>query len=260
MGDLTFTWNSVAQVVTMELLMVLTLTVGSLWGISYIFKAIFGMNPFRFVSGKIYGFPAWHFLPVDKKLRYGDEREVKVGETLGIPNRIPPKLCRYGMHASVKLFDALQYAPGPILCRVLVTGKTTVGRDKIAGLSRTCTEMYTDLSPVFLRWVCLMVAQDLNGSTDTSLIKGLKAVSQLIDETRPRQKKDLWTRANHFINNYIYFFCTSRRLLSLALECCRVTKDACDWASLLQDAHELATWRQRRMLIRMLKAAGVKNL
>ena len=75
---------------------------------------------------------AWHFLKADRKLRYYDGREVVDGEELEMkPVRsnshdggqiTEPILCVSGMHASVKLRDALQYAPGLVLCRVDVTG------------------------------------------------------------------------------------------------------------------------------------------
>lgn len=46
-------------------------------------------------------------------------------------------LCCYGLHASVKILDALRYAPGFTLCRVECGGKIIEGRDKIVCSERT---------------------------------------------------------------------------------------------------------------------------
>ena len=79
---------------------------------------------------------AWHFLAADRKLRYDDNRVVVDGETLLVlDNSIPISLCEYGMHASVKVSDALRYAPGATLCLVEVEG-AIIGDDKIVGVSR----------------------------------------------------------------------------------------------------------------------------
>ncbi len=79
---------------------------------------------------------AFHFLPADRRLRYGDGRKVRDGETLSYINAAPPKLCERGMHASVRCQDALGYAPGAVLCVVDVTGDVTEGDDKIVGRHR----------------------------------------------------------------------------------------------------------------------------
>jgi hypothetical protein len=74
---------------------------------------------------------AWHF----------------VGETLRDGRPIPPDNewlvhdgpvapCESGLHASVRLIDALQYAPGNTLCRVLVRGDIQHDDDKLVGRER----------------------------------------------------------------------------------------------------------------------------
>lgn len=51
----------------------------------------------------------WHLIMYNRRLRYGDERVVKEGETYKIPfQQLKPVLCRAGMHASATIFDALQ--------------------------------------------------------------------------------------------------------------------------------------------------------
>ena len=80
---------------------------------------------------------AWHFLPSDGRLQYGDLRTlVKPGQTL---RRDPAKLlmCNYGLHASVRPIDALRYAPGPIVCRVRLGGTIIEGDDKVVASRRT---------------------------------------------------------------------------------------------------------------------------
>jgi hypothetical protein len=63
----------------------------------------------------------WHWISEDRKLRYSDGREVKVGEKLTCQG--PLSLCERGMHASRRAIDALQYAPGCIVCRVRLSGE-----------------------------------------------------------------------------------------------------------------------------------------
>jgi len=65
---------------------------------------------------------AWHFLPADRRLAYGDGRLVKEEQTLRVKGE--PVLCKYGMHGSRRLIDALWNAPGPIIERV------EIGADK----------------------------------------------------------------------------------------------------------------------------------
>ena len=64
----------------------------------------------------------WHFLTKDRKLGYGDGRIVRPGETYSVnyPERSfrKPSSCESGMHASIRIMDALVYAPGSIICRV----------------------------------------------------------------------------------------------------------------------------------------------
>lgn len=82
---------------------------------------------------------AWHFLPADRCLRYEDRRKVVDGESLEMaPNQTypVPTLCESGMHASIKLLDALSHAPGLVLCRVAVSGDVVEGSDKITGRHR----------------------------------------------------------------------------------------------------------------------------
>ena len=69
---------------------------------------------------------AWHF--VGEKLR--DGRPVpRDGEWLEHEGEL--EMCKSGLHASVHPFDALQYAPGNVLCLVEVDGVMINGYDKL---------------------------------------------------------------------------------------------------------------------------------
>jgi hypothetical protein len=75
---------------------------------------------------------AWHF--VSDTLR--DGRPVPAdGEVL--VHEGPLKLCASGLHASKNILDALQYAPGSIICRVEVGGEIIHGYDKLVCSERT---------------------------------------------------------------------------------------------------------------------------
>lgn len=82
----------------------------------------------------IYG---WHFLNVDRKLRYGDGRVVKTGRTLSL-KKGDPELCKKGMHASRTIYQALWYATSyqRILCRVVVSGDIIEDEEKFVGRHR----------------------------------------------------------------------------------------------------------------------------
>ena len=73
----------------------------------------------------------WHFAQVDSegiaRLGYNDNRAVLVGETLAVHAK--PVLCKVGLHASAKLWDALGYARGErlALCRVTLGGTVLHG-------------------------------------------------------------------------------------------------------------------------------------
>jgi len=100
---------------------------------------------------------AWHFLPSDKKLGYGDGRLVVAGQTYKYDG--DPVLCRKGMHASILAIDALLYAPGPIISRVILSGKIVTGEDKLVATERHVIWIgdATDTLCNFARWCALQV-------------------------------------------------------------------------------------------------------
>ena len=86
---------------------------------------------------------AWHFLAESGLLRDGRESPADGKRLL---HRGDLEMCRDGLHASVRPIDALQYAPGPIACRVKCGGRIEHANDKFVCSSRTiiwradCTE------------------------------------------------------------------------------------------------------------------------
>ena len=76
---------------------------------------------------------AWHFLPAMGQLANGGG-PVKLGEWLQYEGDLI--LCQQGYHASRRLIDALNYAPGPIACRVEVAGHIIKDDDKFVAQRR----------------------------------------------------------------------------------------------------------------------------
>ena len=100
---------------------------------------------------------AWHFLTADRHTGCGNIL-VKTGETQRVDP--PAILCCNGLHASLKVLDALHYAPGPVVCRVEIGGQVTRGDDKLVATERTSLWMYnaTDVLVRFARLCALDVA------------------------------------------------------------------------------------------------------
>ena len=78
---------------------------------------------------------AWYFSAEDRRLRYGDGREIKAGVTHEFDGK--PELCQRGLHASIDPLQALDYAPGPVIWRVRLSGMIVRGDDKLVATRRT---------------------------------------------------------------------------------------------------------------------------
>jgi hypothetical protein len=104
------------------------------------------------------GVLAWHFVQEDGRLRYNDGRKVVAGKTY-TASEGSLKLCLYGMHASVKPCDALKYAPGPIVCRVRLSGEILHGPDKLVARTRKViwAADATEKLCEYARWCALQV-------------------------------------------------------------------------------------------------------
>ena len=70
------------------------------------------------------------FLQADMRSSRGDEPAWEIGVKRDIPKerRKEIVICKYGYHASPTLWDALQYAPGPVACLV-ETGRSVEKQD-----------------------------------------------------------------------------------------------------------------------------------
>lgn len=77
----------------------------------------------------------WHFSDISECLRYGDKRKIEIGVTHTVD--CEPKLCESGLHASERIIDALSYAPGPILWKVMLSGRIKRDTDKACATERT---------------------------------------------------------------------------------------------------------------------------
>ena len=68
-------------------------------------------------------------------LPHSDGRPYEIGVKLSVKGRLV--ICRNALHGSFDPFDALQYAPGPILHKVLFSGARIEQSDKVGSRSRT---------------------------------------------------------------------------------------------------------------------------
>ena len=78
----------------------------------------------------------WHWLKEDCRLQFPPHTVVRKCQTLKADG--PLSLCNNGLHASKLAIDALQYAPGPVICRVTLSGEILEGNDKACAAERTC--------------------------------------------------------------------------------------------------------------------------
>ena len=76
---------------------------------------------------------AWHFS--NGTLRNDPDTKLVPGLRLTVdPERL--ELCEYGLHASMRLLDALYYAPGSVLSRVELSGRIIENTDKLVASER----------------------------------------------------------------------------------------------------------------------------
>lgn len=96
---------------------------------------------------------AWHFIGADRRMTH-DGMAIEPGYVYSEPGE--PILCERGMHGSIRAIDALQYAPGPIICRVAMWGDVKQGADKLVAQHREVLWM-SDASielRLFACWCC----------------------------------------------------------------------------------------------------------
>jgi hypothetical protein len=100
---------------------------------------------------------AWHF--VGKTLRDGSPIP-RNGRWLKFTG--PIEICKSGLHASRQPFDALSYAPGPVLCLVECAGIVTEQDDKLVCSDRKIIERWdaTEMLRYFARMQALSVTDN----------------------------------------------------------------------------------------------------
>jgi len=101
---------------------------------------------------------AWHFLADDRRMYYPPRTLVEAGKTYTAVGRL--RLCRNGMHASVRAFDALAYALGDVVCRVRMGGVRLEGKEKVCARARTVLWL-ADAAPVLHEFACQVAEQAL---------------------------------------------------------------------------------------------------
>ena len=127
---------------------------------------------------------AWHFLKKDRCLQYGDYRKVVLGEKISVdPEKLKP--CKYGLHASIKILDALSFVSwsDSIACRVKLSGKIINSDNKLVASERTVISWCE--SDIILQKFACNIAEDVLPIFEKSYP----------DDNRPRKSieaKRLW--------------------------------------------------------------------
>ena len=100
---------------------------------------------------------AWWFEPADGRLQFDDGRKPIKGRTHKV--KCDPVLCESGLHASVRLIDALQYATSDVVWRVQLGGTIVHGNDKCAATERKYIHRIDIEAELFQfsRWSALQV-------------------------------------------------------------------------------------------------------
>lgn len=81
--------------------------------------------------------PGWHWLNKDGTLAHiNPPVKVKAGRIYKMKGRV--NLCKRGFHSSQNLRDTLQYAPGPVLEKVISWGHVLEASDKLVASHRKC--------------------------------------------------------------------------------------------------------------------------
>ena len=101
---------------------------------------------------------AWHFLPDDRRLRFGDPMPIDPGYVYTAHGKL--RMCRWGMHASERAIDALAYAPGSMVCRVELSGEILRGEDKSVARHREVIWM-ADANRALHLWACDIAEETL---------------------------------------------------------------------------------------------------
>lgn len=134
------------------------------------------------------GILAWHFLKGDGTT--GNKNiQVEPGQILRVEGLL--KLCNHGLHASRRALDALQYAPGPVVQRVVMRGEIIEDRDKLVASERECLWLAdaTRTLHEFALW-CAEKALKLDPHPDQRSLNALEVKRRWLDGQASDQELD----------------------------------------------------------------------
>src|SRR3990167_10121131 len=115
--------------------------------------------PMTPMSGDYARWFGWHFLPADRRLRWGSREVVEAGRTYRAEGSLV--MCESGMHASARAIDALTYAPGPLVCRVELVVERLDAADKSCARERRVL-LIAHATPVLHEHACTVAGDALH--------------------------------------------------------------------------------------------------
>jgi hypothetical protein len=123
---------------------------------------------------------AFYFANTDRRLRFGDNRKIHLGETHTIEGK--PIMRERGLHASKKILNVLDYAPGPVIYIVDVSAEI-VENGIICSKFRTYLKGDIDISHILCKFarMCLLDVIDLQ-ETPNIIIRYLKTGDESLTE------------------------------------------------------------------------------
>jgi hypothetical protein len=132
---------------------------------------------------------AWHFVADSRILAHSD-LAVEAGCIYGEPEG-EIVICKRGMHASRRVYDALSFAPGAQLCRVACWGDVAEHADKLVSRYREVIAI-KDVSAELRLWGCWCIRN--------TPIGGGKTVWDLLTDERSRKAVEV---AERFARNEV---------------------------------------------------------
>ena len=151
---------------------------------------------------------AWHFTD-GMKLRDGDD--LVVGKTYKYAGKV--EMCESGYHASERLIDALQYAPGAQISRVKLWGDVQRQDDKLVARNRKV--LWTIDATKILHFFACAVAEDALKKIDNPDPRSLaaietkrrwldgKATDEELDAARSAAESAAWSAAWSAFNDML---------------------------------------------------------